>query len=155
MVLIVCLVLAGVSAYYVASTQSEQYTEFYLLTETESGTLVAADYPHEFIRNESRPVVIGITNRRSQQMEYTLGVEQQRTERDDTGQVRVVDAVTLDQRTVTVGPNETRFIHFPLRPSLAGTDFRIQFQLSPTGAGRAPPQTLHLWANVTANESVN
>jgi len=55
-------------------------TEFYLLTENESGDLVAAGYPTNMTRGESGSLVVGIGNQGHESVEYTVVVELQRVE---------------------------------------------------------------------------
>jgi len=64
-VVLVCSVLlaAGSVAYAVTvPKQGESFSEFYLLTENETGDLVADGYPTEFQRGESRTLTVGIGN---------------------------------------------------------------------------------------------
>jgi uncharacterized membrane protein len=76
----IALVVAVSSVGYaiVEREAGARYTELYLLTETEGGELVANNYPTEYVRGESRSIVVGIRNHEREQVRYTTVVELQR-----------------------------------------------------------------------------
>lgn len=115
------VVAAGTVGYALADPRAgERFTELYLLTESENGTLVAADYPTEFVRGESRSLFIGVDNREHRTIEYTIVVELQR--------------VRIDNNTVTV-LEENELKRFS--PQLAhGEDWRTRYDVTPTIVGK-------------------
>lgn len=159
-VLLVISILLAVSsvAYAVAvPKQGEAFTEFYILTEDEEGELVAADYPTEFVRGESKPVVVGIGNQEHEPMRYAVVVELQRIERVGN-ETRVREAVALEGFTARLAHNETRHVRYQIRPQLTGTRLRLAFLLYVESPPPNPTvdnayRELHLWINVSASGS--
>ena len=75
--LAISVVLAVSSVGYAVAVpqQGEDFSDFYLLTEQENGELVADDYPTEFTRGESRPLIIGVGNQEHEEVSYTVVVK--------------------------------------------------------------------------------
>lgn len=155
-VVLVCSVLlaAGSVTYAVAvPKQGESFSEFYLLTENETGELVADDYPTEFDRGESRSLTVGIGNQEYERTNYTIVVELQRVEVVDN-ETRVREANELRRFRPTLEHNETWHRQHTVTPQLTGERLRLQYLLY-----RGEPATplnrsdayreLHLWVNVT------
>lgn len=149
------LVLAGGSVAYAMGSPnpSEQFSSLYLLTETDDGELVAADYPTELVRGEATPLVVGVHNRERERTNYTVVVRIQRVATEN-GSSRVVDQRELRRFRVTLGPDERWHRRHNVTPPLAGQRLRLQYLLfrGPAGpdpsAARAYRET-HLWVNVT------
>jgi uncharacterized membrane protein len=158
--LVVSVLLAVGSVAYAVSdpTPDEEFTEFYLLTETETGELVASNYPTNFTTGESRSVVVGIGNEEGQSETYTV-VTQLQDVRIEGETVTVTDARELDRFGRELSDGASVNLTRELTPSeLTGERLRLQFLLyrgeapenpSPASAYR---QT-HLWVNVTADNS--
>lgn len=102
-VLVALLALASVVYPAVAPSSGGENTEFYLLTENESGELVAAGYPQQLTVGESRNLTLGIHNGGSEPTEYAVVVELQRVEVVDAtgGGNATDDRNTADARDVT------------------------------------------------------
>ena len=82
-VVLVCsmlLALTTVGYALVAPQDGEQYTSLQLLTESETGDLVASGYPSEIDAGDSIPLVVAVENQEGQAMEYTAVVQEQRLE---------------------------------------------------------------------------
>jgi uncharacterized membrane protein len=81
-VVVVAVLVSVASVGYLAVTprHGETFTEFYLLTEDATGEYVASDYPTSFVQGESKPLVVGVTNREHRPVTYTVVVELQRVE---------------------------------------------------------------------------
>ena len=153
--LVLSLLLAtGSVAYAVAvPKQGEAFTEFYLLTR-DDGELVAADYPTEFVRGESKPLVVGIGNHEHERVSYTVVIELQRVEfaGNDT---RVIEERELDRLGAQLAHNETWHHDYAVEPTLVGDRLRLLFLLY---VDEPPPQPslesayreTHLWINVSA-----
>ncbi len=172
LVLSVLLATASVAYAVAVPKQGEAFTEFYVLTENETGELVADNYPTEFVRGEARPVVVGIGNHEHEPTNYSVAVELQRVRfEDDAGQpVNVfrsnatnttnVSAVVTAERSLgtfnaSVGANETFQREYQLRPTMTGERMRLAFLLYRDGLPADPTvdtayRELHLWTNVTA-----
>lgn len=156
LLLVVSIVLAVASVGYALTVpdQGEAFTEFYLLTETEDGELVASGYPTEFAPGESKPVVIGIGNREHEPTAYTIVVKLERV-RFGNNTTTVHESRELDRfRTPRIASNETWERRYTITPSLVGNRLRLVFLLYIDSA----PQTAtienayretHLWINVT------
>lgn len=168
----ILLAVSSVAYAVAVPANGEQSTEFYVLTENETGDLVAADYPTRFDPGESREVVLGIGNQEHEQTEYTVVTAMHR-----------VDVANADRRNVTVdGPNETvttpnltvtereeldrvsvslahnETWHQPRRvePTMAGEDLRLTFLLYRGDPPATPTvenayRQLHLWVTVTGD----
>lgn len=156
-VLLVCSILLAVGsvAYAVAvPPQGEQFTEFYVLTEDEDGTLVAADYPTEFTVGQSQPIVLGVGNNEAESVEYTVVVQLQEVETENN-ETTVRQRETLDRlSTPSIDNNETWQQEYRITPTMAGENLRVQFLLyrgevpaNPTGENAY--RELHLWIDVT------
>jgi uncharacterized membrane protein len=107
-VLLVVSILLAVSsvAYAVAvPTAGESFTEFYLLTDTDDGELVADDYPTNFTVGESKPVVVGISNHEQAPVNYTVIPELQGVQLTGSNgtNVSVVNASELGRYSVRLG----------------------------------------------------
>jgi len=125
--LVMSVVLATSSVVYAVAVpqQGEQFTEFYVLTENETGDLVAADYPEELVAGEPQSVHVGVGNTEYETIEYTVVVQLQAvefeeqqvrpTDRTETGEranetvtrVVVTDRTELDRYGTTVPHNES------------------------------------------------
>jgi len=158
-VLVISILLAAGSVGYAVTVpkQGESFTEFYLLTENESGELVADEYPTEFEAGESRELVVGIGNHEHRQVNYTVIVEIQRVDIVDN-ETQIRETTELRRFEPTVGANETWQQRHSVAPEMTGERLRLQYLLY-----RGDPSTplnrsaayreLHLWVNVTENNS--
>lgn len=153
--LVVSVLLAVGSVGYAVAVpkQGESFTEFYLLTENESGALVADDYPTEFDRGESRQVTVGIGNQEYERSNYTVVVELQRVTIVDN-ETRVDEATELRRFSPTLDHNETWHRQHTITPQTTGERLRLQYLLyrgdPPEPLNRsAAYRELHLWVNVT------
>jgi uncharacterized membrane protein len=167
--LVFSILLATASVGYAVAVPKggEQFTELYLLTETDEGELVADDYPTEFVRGESRSLVVGIGNREHDTVEYTLIGTLQRVEirragnastNDTTGPGNVSVSVLEEREIARFDPeldhNETWRRQHDVTPTLAGDRLRLTYLLY-RGAPPEDPgvddayREVHLWVNVS------
>ncbi|MFC6954593.1 DUF1616 domain-containing protein [Halorubellus litoreus] len=155
--LVASILLAAASVGYAVAVpkDGEQFSEFYVLTENETGALVADDYPTNYTASESKPVVVGVGNHEGRTENYTVVVALQRVELvDNETNVSVLEQRQLDSYTTRVADNETALRNVSITPTMTGEDLRVVFLLY---AGDAPPdptaenayRELHLWVNVT------
>lgn len=156
-VLLVVSILLAVSsvAYAVAvPKQGESFTEFYLLTEQDNGTLVADDYPTEFTAGNPRPIVVGIGNQEHQTVDYTVVVELQNVSiHNNSTTVHQVQELRRLQTTVQAGDTWHRTLN--VTPRMTGTRLRLAFLLYKADVPANPTvsnayRETHLWVNVTA-----
>lgn len=157
-ILVVSILLAISSVGYAVAVpqQGEAFSELYLLTESESGELIADDYPTEFTQGETQSLIVGIGNQEHATVQYTLVSQLQRVEiRNNTTIVR--ERTRLGQTTPTVPANTTWQTQDSITPTMTGERLRLVYLLY---KGSAPPtptvdnsyREVHLWINVTANQ---
>ena len=151
----VLLALGAVGFAVMVPPDGESFSEFYLLTETENGDRVAADYPQEFELGDSRPVVVGVGNHENEPTEYTVVVQLQEVSIEDN-ETTVLERTELDRfQSPTLEDNETWEQEFGIQPTRTGENLRVQFLLyrgdppaSPTAENAY--RTTHLWVTVRA-----
>jgi uncharacterized membrane protein len=167
--LVVSILLAVGSVGYAVAVpqQGEAFTEFYLLTETEDGELVADDYPTEFTQGEGESLVVGIGNHEHEPMQYSVVVALQEVRivnestnnATDTegGNVSVVveQEEELRRFQTQVAHNETWHLQHNVTPTMTGERLRLTYLLYKGEAPEEPTaenayRELHLWVNVTA-----
>lgn len=149
------VVLAGVGVFN-AATASEptEATEFFLLTETEDGELVADNYPETWSVNERQELVVGISNKADTETAYTVVVKLQRLSSPESASP-VLSETELDRMEVTVGPGERRFRTHAVSTDTVGDDLRLTYLLY-RGEPPADPsietahREVHLIVDITA-----
>ncbi|WP_207212762.1 DUF1616 domain-containing protein [Halogeometricum borinquense] len=154
--LVVSILLAAGSTGYAifVPPPGEQFSELYLLTEDESGDLVADEYPTEFIRGEAKPLHIGIGNHEGREVQYTVVAQLHRVERQNNATV-VRERTELHRYTQTVGANSTWSTKTTVSPSMTGDRLRLTYLLYKGSAPENPTidnayRENHLWVNVSA-----
>lgn len=126
--LAVCVLFAAGSVGYAMVTPPAGDTEFSLLTENESGALVAEGFPTEFERGESEPLAVSVANEGSGPKDYTVVVLLQRVEGEGDAAV-VSETRVLDERAFGVPPGETRIERYDVAPTITGDRLRLSFLL--------------------------
>ncbi|MFD1514128.1 DUF1616 domain-containing protein [Halomarina rubra] len=174
-VLVLSLLLAVSSIGYavMVPTKGEQFSELYLLTENESGALVADEYPSNLTRGQPTSLYTGIGNHEGKEVNYTLVVELQKvdvqyfengtrvTNRTNSTNVTNVSVEVLEQEelqrfTPTVAANDTWQERHTVAPTISGDRLRLVYLLY-TGDPPAEPTTenayreVHLWVNVSGD----
>jgi len=171
-VLVLSIVLAVSSVGYAVAVpkQGESFSELYLLTQNETGDLVADDYPTEFTRGEPRELVVGIGNQEHEPVNYSVVVLLQNVSytsnvsrvNSANGTVTPSFNATIHEeerlRTfeTTLGQNETWIQPHSVEPTMSGEDLRLTYLLY---KGEVPPEPsvdgayreVHLWVNVTSD----
>lgn len=152
--LVAVLVTAGSGAYAVLGPQEGQsFTEFYLLSENETGALVADDYPTTFGQGESQTFVVGIENNEHRSIEYSVVVQLQQIQGRNRSPT-IAESQQVGQFRVRVDANETVYRRQTVTPGITGESLRLQFLLY-VGDRPADPtaknayRSVHLWVNVT------
>jgi len=148
------LVAVGSVGYAIAAPEEGQsVTEFYLLTENESGDLVADNYPTEVQRGENRSLVVGIDNHEHERTTYTVVVELQRVA-SDASDTRIRDTRELHRFQTTLGHGESWRNQHTVTPRMTGERLRLHYRLyrgstTPPLNRSAAYRELYLWLNVT------
>ncbi len=129
-VLAVSVLVAASGVVYALATprQGAAHTEMYLLTENESGDLVADGYPQEFTTGEEEPFYLGISNHEHETVQYTVVVQLQRTD-PGAGELQVVERNELGRFDVTLVDGETWRDRRVFQPQTTGNNLRLTYLL--------------------------
>jgi len=153
--LVVSVLLAVGSVGYVVTNpkQGAAFTEFYLLTETQNGTLAADDYPTELVSGEPRTLVVGLDNHEHRSVSYTVVVEAQSV-RIENNETTVLDRESLHRFSPTVADNETWQRRHQVAPTLTGDRIRLTYLLYQGDPPSDPTaenayRDLRLWISVS------
>ena len=142
------VVAAAALGFAVAAPQSGGgYTDFHLLTESESGQLVAANYP-DSLGTDTTPIVLGIENQEGTTQRYTVVVQLQRVADDGT----VTERTRLTTFTPTVEPGEEWTTRHQPTPRMSGNELRLTYLLYRGDAPANPTRDnayreVYLWVN--------
>ena len=152
------LLAAGSVTYAVASPKPPQtYTEFYLLNETDDGTLVADEYPHNVTAGNAEEVVVGVQSHENERTNYTVVAQLQRVAARN-GSADVIERRQLDAVPVVLSDGEARNWTHEVTPTTTGRNLRLQYLLY-RGDPPADPRVenayreIHLWLNVTRDDA--
>lgn len=152
--LAVILAFSTITYALVVPNHQESYTSFYLVTEDESGELVASDYPTTFSSGQPQELIIGVENHEREETSYTIVIELQRVEQSN-GEVTILEEEELDRLHLRLAANETRIQRQSITPGMTGENLRLKFFLY-RGEAPANPDSetayrhLHIWIDVTA-----
>ncbi len=156
--LVVVLLFSVVSIGYAVGIPKEgdSYTKFYLLTENESGTLVASDYPTNFSRNESKPIHVGVENVEHRPVSYTVVAQLQRVSDENASTVTKRDELWRTQRSLDAG--RTWRTQRSIDPTMTGERLRLVFLLYTGSVPQSPTisnadEEAHLWISVSGTNS--
>lgn len=158
-ILLVLSILLAVSSVGYAVTvpkQGETFTEAYLLTEQDNGTLVADNYPTEFTTGEARPLIVGIGNHEQRDVEYSLVVKLQDV-RIQNNSTTVLAEEELQRLQTRVAAGENWHHELNIFPGMEGERLRLAFLLYIDEPPAEPTvenayRETHLWINVSAPE---
>lgn len=154
LVVTVLLAVAGIGYTAAVSEGNHRYTEFYLLTENESGDLVAQDYPESIEADRSSDFHVGIENHGGDETRYSVVVKLQRMfVENETPEV--LEEEVVGSESVNVAENRQEIRSVGVTPEMRGSQMRLVFLLY---RGDPPDQPSvsnayhenHLWLNVTA-----
>jgi uncharacterized membrane protein len=143
--------MAGLVFAVVAPAPSPQYASFSVLTENESGEMVASDYPSEFSEGEGQDVIVQIANEGTERQEYSVLVQLQRFDQSSDSVTERSQLVRLDE---VVDGGETWNSSVTLTPNMTGENMRMVFLLYPEEPPENPTvdsaeEHLFFWVNVT------
>ncbi|ELZ96751.1 hypothetical protein C440_03218 [Haloferax mucosum ATCC BAA-1512] len=157
LLVVVALVAVVVSAgtLVVSETAGQEFTEFYLVGENETGAYTVNSVPQNFTVGESRSVVVTLTNQEGEPHNYTVISKYQRVNRTPN-EAQVVSERRLGTFEEDVAPGETARIRHRLEPNQPATNARVVYLLytgdPPTNPTRAnADQSLRLWISVRGN----
>ncbi|WP_121820790.1 DUF1616 domain-containing protein [Halostella salina] len=165
----VVLALAGVGVAALAPSDDGGYTELYLVTENESGALVADGYPRNVSVGSERDLTLGVRNREGTATDYTVVVQLQRVARGNgtadervTARAsrpgpaggRVVERTVLHRYTPRLDSDGTWRRQHTVSPPFAGERVRLAYLLYRGDAPDDPTvgnayRTVYLWLTVT------
>ena len=152
--LVLGLLISGTGIGYAAMSaeRGEQFTEFALVSESESGELVASEYPSQVPLGSSATVQVTIGNNEGRDLNYTVVVIAQRIENGT-----VLSTARLDRFSTRVAAGETLTRPHEMTPSLVGENVRVSYLLyrgePPVGANPRPENAYrrtHIWVDVTS-----
>ena len=159
LVLSVLLAVGSVGYAVAVPPQGEQFTEFYLLSESEEGELVADGYPDELTVGEQSELIVGIGNNEYERASYTVIVQLQTVEQDGNTTV-VREREEIDRFQATVEHNATHHEPHTLQPTQPGENLRVKYLLYKGSAPETPTQEnayrdLHIWIDVVDQTEAN
>ncbi|OAQ54438.1 hypothetical protein HTG_02500 [Natrinema mahii] len=153
-VLVVSMLLALTTVGYalVAPQDGEQYTSLRLLTEDDTGELVASGYPSEIEPGDAVPLVIAVENREGADEDYTAVVQEQRLEGDE-----VVERSELQRIDYNVSAGGTAYADRTLSPEAEAGSIRITVLLYDGDVPETPTidnayRHGYVWVDVTDGE---
>lgn len=156
-VVAVAVLTTLVSVSMVAGTdqRGERYTEFGLLTENQTGELVATGHPTELSVDEPTTLHVAITNRERRAVDYTVVVQLAVVEPGGDVSSRT-PLGGFDER---LAAGETVRHEHAVTPTVAGEDLRLTYLLYRGEPPERPTEAnayrdLHLWVDVTRAEPV-
>jgi uncharacterized membrane protein len=119
----------GAVGYALATPQDgEQYSTISILTENESGDLVAGGYPTDLDTGATRPLVAAVENHEGRETTYELVVAAERVDASG-GDYRVAERVILHRENATVSAGDTWQYRHTLEPALDGENLRVSYML--------------------------
>lgn len=145
-------VVASAGTMVVSDTAGQEFTEFYLVGQNETGSYTVNSVPQNFTAGESRPVFVTVTNQEGETHDYTVVSTYQRVDRTPNGTNVVSERrlATFDRR---LEPGETTRFRHALEPNRSASRARVVYLLY-TGDPPADPtrdnadQSVRLWISV-------
>lgn len=150
----VVVAVAAVGYAVAAPAPGQDYTSVSLLSQNETGKLVADDYPRNFTSGEGKPLVVELENHEGVQTDYSVVVELQRVEQTGDGGAKVLEERKLATFTPTVGAGESWRTTHEVTPTMTGQNLRLTY-LVYKGDPPSNPTTdnayrrVHVWVNVS------
>jgi uncharacterized membrane protein len=154
----ILLALASVGFAVADADRQASYAGVALLTENESGDLVAADHPTSYARGETQTYVAQVQNHRLEEQEYTVVTELQRLRTAGDGSAAVVESEVVSRESLALAANETGTVDVSVSPSLVGDDLRLVTFLYEGEAPAEPSmesatEHVFLWVDVAPSGS--
>jgi len=150
-------VTVGIGAAIVSPGQGEQYTEFFLESETQGTNVLDGDNQSTelSVENESE-FIVGITNREHGTEEYTVVIELQRLEQGGS-EPTVVERQEVQRFSQTLAHDETWKETATVDPTITGEGLRLIFLLYTETPPEDPStenayRSLYTWVDVPDSE---
>jgi uncharacterized membrane protein len=150
-VVLVMSVIALVGSFTHATTVTdESFTEFAVLSESESGELVADGYPENLTRTGTETLYLEIANRERVDRNYTVVVELHQVSADRNETLRIQE---LRRMRLRVPDGETERVPHSITPTATGDRLRLTYLLY-TGEPPESPRPVnayrrvHIWVSV-------
>ena len=152
LVLSMVLALTTVGYALVSPQQGEQYTRLHLLTENESGELVASGYPEDVEPGGSIPFVVSVANQEQQDLTYTVVVQEQRFVDGE-----VVERTELQRVDRQVSAGTTEYVDQTVTPTTDEGTVRVAVLLYPDDVPATPTlenayRHAYFWTTVTETD---
>ena len=146
----VLLLLGTVAVVAAVPPQPDGYTESYILTENESGELVAEGYPTTFPAGEGRPLAVGLENNEHRPVNYTVITVAERVGPNGSVQIRE----EVDRFGVDLAHNESTVVERQFAPTTTGENVRLQFWIykGELNGSAQPDQTMQLWIDAGSGD---
>lgn len=149
------LALGSVGYALAVHEPDDPFTEFYLATENETGTIVAEGYPTNLTEGEPKSIVVGISNHERRHVNYSVVVLLERVGAQNNSS-EVLETQRLDGFETSIEANSTVQYRYEIRPEMTGEHLRLQFLLYRDGVPQNPTaknayRQARLWVNVTAS----
>jgi uncharacterized membrane protein len=126
--------VGGAAGLLAADTAGQEFTEFYVVGQNESGAYLVDEVPERLVAGEEQTVYLGITNQHESAREYTVVATAQYLDRTANGTtVRSERRLATFERSVR--PGETARIPHRLALDRPGLDVRVRYLLY---AGEVP-----------------
>jgi uncharacterized membrane protein len=135
---------------YATTTANESFTEFAVLSESESGELLADGYPQNLTRNESETLYVKVTNREQTDRNYTVVVQIHQVSSDGNEMLRIRE---MRRMRVRVPRDGTERVPHSFTPTVTGDRLRLTYLLyfddppedpKPVNAYRR----VHIWVSI-------
>lgn len=159
-VLTVALVVGILAAFgsvgYALATpyESNQSSTLYLVTENETGSLVASDYPSELTAGEGEELIVGVQNNEERQQSYTVVIVTERVRTNGTV-TTVTEAAEIDRLHATVPDGSDWTETHDVVPEMVGDDIRLHYYLYRGDTAPSNPDSdsayrdTYIWINVS------
>lgn len=141
--LAVILALGSLTVGLAAPQDGTAYTSFALLTRSDGGELVAADYPTEFSAGQSERLVLTVGNHEGGPVHYVIVVQLQQISGD-----QVTATEELDRFNKRVPATGTWQVHHSVAPTMTGEDLRLTYLLY-RGSAPEEPTVQNAYRHVT------
>ncbi|KTG11009.1 hypothetical protein AUR64_07530 [Haloprofundus marisrubri] len=153
----VLVAFGGIGYAVVTPDRGETFTGFSVLTQNDTGELVASNYPTNVVSGESSDLYVEIANEEKRVVDYTVVVLLQSVD-EETGAVTASSELRRFEASVPAGETATR--QFTFQPDRAGENQRVQLLLyrgsPPTDPTRANAyRSVHFWTTVSATGQAN
>lgn len=140
----------GTLVYAITSPpDGEHFSEFYLVTENDTGEYTAGNYRTTLTAGEPETGVLGIENHEGRTITYATVAELQRV--DATGEsVEVLERGARTRETITLAAGRSKHVQQEITPSMTGENLRLHYRLYRGAPDGDPPyRELQLWVDVT------